>query len=107
MKDVFTNFDHPREKAIEAMQTSIPTVMWESNSRFVGSIRDLIRQHPVARHPAIDILNKGALSHERASGTPSWTGMMCMKSSTSTFFTGVSWNGCVCDQEMPFLELPL
>lgn len=64
MKGMFTNFDHPREKAIDAMQASIPAETWESNSKFVDSIRDLIRQHLVARHPAIDILNKGALSQE-------------------------------------------
>jgi hypothetical protein len=64
MKSIFTDFNYPREKAIESMKTSIPAEMWKSNSEFVDSVRCLIRQHPVARHPAIEVLNKGELSHE-------------------------------------------
>ena len=64
MESMFVSFDDPRGKSIEAMRASLPAELWENNAKFVDSIRVMIRQHPVARHPAIDVLNKGALGHE-------------------------------------------
>lgn len=64
MKDMFSNFDNPRQKAVDAMKTSVPEELWGSNAEFVRSVREEIKQHPVAQNPAIEVLNKGGLSHE-------------------------------------------
>ncbi|MFC5743295.1 hypothetical protein ACFPZD_17170 [Dyella tabacisoli] len=43
------------------MRASLSEKDWQRNALFVESLRQLIAQHPVARHPAIETLNSGTL----------------------------------------------
>jgi hypothetical protein len=61
MPSSMIDLDQPRKKAIAAMQASVPAELWQQNAAFVQSLRQTIAAHPVARHVAIDILNRGEL----------------------------------------------
>ncbi|GFZ90496.1 iron-containing redox enzyme family protein [Dyella caseinilytica] len=62
MHSSMTDLDHPRKKAIAAMRASLPLDLWQKNALFVENLRHLIGDHPVASHPAIDMLNSGELN---------------------------------------------
>jgi hypothetical protein len=62
------DLDQPRRKAVAAMRASLGEREWRRNAAFVESLRQLIAQHPVARHPAINVLNSGALDHVAMQG---------------------------------------
>lgn len=61
MPSLMSDLDQPRKKAVAAMRASIPDDAWCRNAAFVDNLRQLIAHHPVARHPAIGVLNSGAL----------------------------------------------
>lgn len=54
----------PRRQAIDAMKASLSPEQWARNAAFVAELRREISAHPVSRHPAIDILNRGVLDHD-------------------------------------------
>lgn len=64
MQKRFQDFENPREKALSGMQSSIDVNQWNQNLEFIESIKQLINEHPVSSHPAIEILNSGVLSQE-------------------------------------------
>jgi hypothetical protein len=47
------------KKAIAALRASVPMDVWQKNTLFVENLHQLIDEHPIARHPAIDMLNHG------------------------------------------------
>ncbi|EOR06407.1 hypothetical protein MMP65_19185 [Acinetobacter sp. ANC 3926] len=57
----FENFNNPRKNAIEGIKKSIPAEIWEKNTVFLSQLRKAISEHPVSRHPAIQILNDGVI----------------------------------------------
>lgn len=57
----FENFNNPRKNAIEGMKKSIPSEVWEKNIAFLSQLRKDISEHPVSKHPAIQILNDGVI----------------------------------------------
>ncbi|MDH0562921.1 hypothetical protein [Acinetobacter courvalinii] len=57
----FENFHKPRENALNGMKKSIPAETWEKNITFLNNLRAQISNHPVSRHPAIQILNDGVI----------------------------------------------
>ncbi|MEN2979449.1 hypothetical protein P7L78_12530 [Tistrella bauzanensis] len=57
------DLNNPRQQAIAAMKASLTADQWAENARFVAELRQEISAHPVSRHPAIDILNRGVLDH--------------------------------------------
>lgn len=57
----FENFNNPRKNAIEGMKKSIPPEVWEKNIAFLDQLRKDISEHPVSKHPAIQILNDGVI----------------------------------------------
>lgn len=58
------DFNNPRGHAIAAMQASISPEQWANNAKFITSLRQEIAAHPVSRHPAITILNRGSLGFD-------------------------------------------
>lgn len=68
MPTQMVDLDQPRRKAVAAMQASLGEREWQRNAAFVKSLRQLIAQHPVARHPAISVLNSGVLDHVAMQG---------------------------------------
>lgn len=64
MQKNFQDFENPREKALRGMQDSIELDQWNKNLKFIESIKQLINEHPVSSHPAIEILNSGVLGQE-------------------------------------------
>lgn len=65
MPSSMIDLDQPRKKAIAAMQASVPADLWRQNAAFVQNLRRTIAAHPVARHRAIGILNRGELDAGR------------------------------------------
>lgn len=61
MHSSMLDLDHPRTKAISTMQASVPADLWQQNAAFVQGLRQTIANHPVARHVAIEVLNRGEL----------------------------------------------
>ncbi|MEN5173634.1 hypothetical protein ABE427_13020 [Acinetobacter higginsii] len=57
----FENFNNPRKNAIDGMKKSIPLEVWEKNISFLDQLRKDISEHPVSKHPAIQILNDGVI----------------------------------------------
>ncbi|MFC5740718.1 hypothetical protein [Dyella tabacisoli] len=45
------------------MRASLSEDLWQRNAAFIENLRQLIAEHPVAKHPAIAVLNGGALDH--------------------------------------------
>ena len=62
MPSLMVDLDQPRKKAVAIMRASLPDELWRRNESFVEHLRKLIAEHPVARHPAIQVLNDGGLS---------------------------------------------
>lgn len=58
------SLDNPRQIAIAAMMAMIPAEVWEQNEKFLASLSQEIREHPMAKHPMIKVLNDGAFSKE-------------------------------------------
>ena len=54
-----TQFDSPRERAINALKESVVPEVWASNHDFVTSLRSQIKQHTFVTNPIIDVLNEG------------------------------------------------
>lgn len=61
MASLMADWDQPRQKAVAAMRASIPDELWQRNAEFVELLRRLIANHPVVRHPAIEVLRSGTL----------------------------------------------
>lgn len=61
MHSSMLDLDHPRNKAIATMQASVPADLWQQNAAFVQALRQTIANHPVTRHVAIEVLNRGEL----------------------------------------------
>jgi hypothetical protein len=61
MHSSMLDLDHPRNKAIATMQASVPADLWQQNAAFVQALRQAIANHPVTRHAAIEVLNRGDL----------------------------------------------
>lgn len=59
-----TQFDSPRERAINALKESVAPDVWASNHDFVTSLRRQIKQHALVSNPILDALNKGAFHFE-------------------------------------------
>ncbi|MDJ0591210.1 MAG: hypothetical protein QNJ72_14640 [Pleurocapsa sp. MO_226.B13] len=59
------NFNNPRQKAKEAIRASILADLWLANSEFVARLSQKVRNHRVATHPAIELLNSGAFNREQ------------------------------------------
>jgi len=53
------DLDNPRKKAIAAMKATTPVALWEENAKFADELRNLVKNHKVATHPAIAALNEG------------------------------------------------
>ncbi|CAE6867950.1 hypothetical protein R75461_08399 [Paraburkholderia nemoris] len=51
------NFNHPREQAVTMMRSTLTSEAWERNANFVRSLKSEIENHPISRHPVIEILN--------------------------------------------------
>lgn len=64
MQQHFQDFENPREKALSGMQNSIDLNQWNQNLEFIETVKQLINEHPVSSHPAIEILNSEVLSQE-------------------------------------------
>jgi hypothetical protein len=64
MPKKFENFNNPRKNAINGMKKSIPAQSWEKNIYFLNKLRAEIANHPVSKHPAIQILNDGVIDKE-------------------------------------------
>lgn len=62
MPSLMVDLDQPRKKAVAIMRASLPDELWRRNESFVEHLRKLIAEHPVARHPAIQVLNEGGLN---------------------------------------------
>ncbi|MBW4572989.1 MAG: hypothetical protein KME31_34990 [Tolypothrix carrinoi HA7290-LM1] len=57
--------DNPRQKARLAMKESVPASLWLENENFVANLRSSLKHHPVATHPVIAALNRGAFNREQ------------------------------------------
>ena len=57
----FENFDDPRKNAIDGMKRSISSELWTKNTAFLTKLRADISNHPVSKHPAIQMLNDGII----------------------------------------------
>ncbi|UUM26390.1 hypothetical protein NQU59_11860 [Acinetobacter colistiniresistens] len=57
----FENFNDPRKNALNGMKNSVSTEVWQKNIKFLNSLRLDISNHPVSRHPAIQMLNDGVI----------------------------------------------
>ena len=64
MPKKFEDFDNPRQKAIDGMKNSISEDLWNKNVQFLKTLREEISQHPVSKHPAIQLLNDGSIDKE-------------------------------------------
>ncbi|MCH7336779.1 iron-containing redox enzyme family protein [Acinetobacter sp. NIPH 2699] len=64
MPKKFENFDNPRQKAIDGMRNSISADAWNNNVNFLKTLRAEISNHPVSKHPAIQLLNDGLIDKE-------------------------------------------
>lgn len=64
MPKKFENFDNPRQKAIDGMKNSISADAWNNNVNFLKTLRAEISNHPVSKHPAIQLLNDGLIDKE-------------------------------------------
>lgn len=64
MPKQFENFDNPRQKAIDGMKNSISAELWNKNLNFLHTLRAEISNHPVSKHPAIQLLNDGLIDKE-------------------------------------------
>lgn len=61
MQSSMIDLDHPRKNAIAVMQASVPVELWRQNASFVQRLREVIANHPVTRHIAIGVLQRGEL----------------------------------------------
>ena len=59
------DFNNPRQKAKEAIRASIPSDLWLANSDFVAQLSQKVKNHQVATHPAIELLNRGTFNREQ------------------------------------------
>ena len=59
------DFNNPRQQAKETIRASIPPDLWLANSDFVAQLSHKVKNHQVAIHPAIDILNRGTFNQEQ------------------------------------------
>ncbi|QQV65305.1 hypothetical protein ABCA12_0623 [Acinetobacter junii] len=57
----FENFYDPRKNAIDGMKRSISSELWTKNTAFLTKLRADISNHPVSKHPAIQMLNDGII----------------------------------------------
>ncbi|MFK4051010.1 hypothetical protein [Acinetobacter venetianus] len=64
MPKKFEDFDNPRQKAIDGMKNSISETLWNKNLNFLKELRAEISNHPVSKHPAIQLLNDGLIDKE-------------------------------------------
>jgi len=48
----------------QAIKESVPPAVWEQNGRFVREIEKLIAEHPIMRHPLIEMLGSAELPLE-------------------------------------------
>lgn len=64
MPKQFEDFDNPRQKAIDGMKNSISEEQWNKNVKFLSDLRAEISNHPVSKHPAIQLLNDGLIDKE-------------------------------------------
>ncbi|ENX04037.1 hypothetical protein F900_00528 [Acinetobacter modestus] len=60
----FENFNDPRKNALDGMKKSISIEAWEKNITFLNKLRADISNHPVSKHPAIQMLNDGVIDRE-------------------------------------------
>ncbi|RRD58927.1 hypothetical protein EII20_00225 [Comamonadaceae bacterium OH2545_COT-014] len=59
------DYNGPREKAIHEIKRSLKIEDWKRNERFIESLREKIKHHPVSRHQAIKLLSEGKFSFEK------------------------------------------
>lgn len=59
------NFNNPRQKAQEAIRASIPPDLWLANSNFVAQLSQKVKNHQIATHPAIELLNRGKFNRKQ------------------------------------------
>ena len=59
------DFNNPRQQAKKAIRASISSDLWLANSDFVAQLSQKVKNHQVATHPAIELLNRGTFNQEQ------------------------------------------
>lgn len=54
--------DYPRKKAVSALMRSVSKEVWMENEAFTDILREKVQSNTLAKHPIIEILNRGDLS---------------------------------------------
>ncbi|MCG8417347.1 MAG: hypothetical protein MJE77_05315 [Proteobacteria bacterium] len=57
--------ENPRSTTRQRMRQSLSEASWAQNAIFVRELRDTVSSHPVARHPAMQVLSSGTLSLDK------------------------------------------
>lgn len=58
------NIQNPRRKALDEIIGSVPLSLWVKNIGFITRLKTLISNHPISKHPAIQLLNSGEIDKE-------------------------------------------
>lgn len=56
--------DNPRQLAKKAIRASVPASLWLENESFVTSLRESLKHHQMATHPAIQMLNRASFNQK-------------------------------------------
>ena len=53
------DINNPRKIAINKLKMTLPTEVWQNNSKHVSELRNELLEHPINNHPIIALLNEG------------------------------------------------